>query len=332
MHKFSDPCRSTPSVVKLSRGPTDARSSRFRYCDCTVAGCSFALERLPRLDGMFLLYLVIFPAITTHSLRLRSIFPIRAVLLRPAEWRPVRRIRAQYHLNAVSREDGHRGVHRFGKTRRTNPPWFGKNATSEPTVVHENATNEPTVVRKNTTNEPTVVRQKRYERTHRRSSARRKCAERTQIPEPPVGSAVRDETKPYLATCSSELVPCQRDRTTGVFCETKSITELGDRVMDAGRRQNAPNEPTGDCGSVTDGHLCHAGKTRRTNPPKVGRTRRTNPPAERWATGENASIEPTVFWKTRRTNPPDDRPKCENKPGESCRHRSLDWVDRCGQH
>jgi hypothetical protein len=31
----------------------------------------------------------------------------------------------------------------FGKTQRTNPPGFGKNATNEPTRVHENATNEP---------------------------------------------------------------------------------------------------------------------------------------------------------------------------------------------
>jgi hypothetical protein len=241
-----------------------------------------------------------------------------------------------------------------------------KNTTTEPTVVHENATNEPTVVRKKhndrthrrstrtlRTNPPWFTKTLRtnppwftktirtnppwFTKTLRTNPpppqrAWRECAERTQIPEPPASSAVRDETKPSLAISSSELVPRQRDPTTGVSCETKPIIELGDRIMDAGRRQNAPNEPNGptmatgenapnepteDCGSVTDGPRCRAGKTRRTNPPKFGRRLRTNPPG---------------FWKTRRTNPPDDGQNCENGPGEPCLHRRLDWVAWCGQH
>ena len=226
------------------------RIARFPCSGCMIAGCSVALGRLLQLDGMFLLYLVIFLAITTHSLWLRSILRIRDVLLRPAEWPPVWRFRPRYRLEAVSCEDGHRGVHQFGKTQRANPPCFGKNATNEPTVVR-NQNNERThraSARTLRTNPPPPRRTRRKcaERTQPpQTHERRKCAERTQTIEPPATPRNATKTKPFLANRLSELVSCQRDRTTGVSCETKLNTELGDRIMDAGRRQDAPNEPTG---------------------------------------------------------------------------------------
>jgi hypothetical protein len=101
---------------------------------------------------------------------------------------------------------------RITKTRRTNPPWFCKNTTNEPTAA--------------------AVRPTKMRRTNPNSRAAR-----------PLCGTRRNEA--IFAIRSPELVLCQRDRAMGDSCETKPIVKLGDRIMDAGRRQTAPNEPTG---------------------------------------------------------------------------------------
>ena len=210
------------------------------------------------------------------------------------------------------------------KTLRTNPPGFGKTLRTNPPGTR-----------------------KREDRTHRRRRERQKCpnepnrrrdaakiAERTQILEPPPARADRDKTKPFLALRSSELVPCQRDRTTGVFCETKPITKLGDCIMDAGRRQNCAERTH----RPNDGHRrkcaerTHRGLRGVTTSPDAAREKHDKRTQrglwkrnERTHGGSGKDDERThrssgeryershVVWKTRRTNPPDERPKWETR-------------------
>ena len=265
---------------------TDANPPFLVVLTAPFAGCSFALGRLLELDGMFLLYQVIFLAITTQSLRLRAILPIRAILCDPqtggrfgefvrnnasrqflvrmdtvvligSEKHQQRRHRSKGGYRCGAQASMSAGTIVF-RSAKENPfaerkptmacyprnassepcpsePTVGhENATNEPAVGHENATNEPTVGHENATNEPTAVATSpaKMRRTNPNCrAARRLCGTR------------RNEA--IFAIRSPEHVPCQRDRATGDFCETKPIIKWGDCIMDAGRRQNAPNEPTG---------------------------------------------------------------------------------------
>jgi hypothetical protein len=189
---------------------------------------------------MFLLYQVIFLAITTQSHPLCDILPIRAVLLRSNEWRPVRRILPQCRLEAASCEGGHRDVHHFGKTRRTNPPWITKTLRTNPPWFGKNAKNEPAVAAacpaKMRRTNPTAAnpRAAKMRRTNPNARAAARAAE-------------RDKTKPFVAIRSSELMPCQWDRTTEVFCETNPPvfwkTRRTNPPDDRRECENGPAEP-----------------------------------------------------------------------------------------
>ena len=173
----------------------------------------------------------------------------------------------------------HRGS---GKTQRTNPTVTHENAPNEPnggplsvvrcqwSVVRcRSRAARPT----RSTNQRVRTNHHGSEKTQRTNPiGSRKCAERTQSwltrmrrtkpiaadaraakmrrtnpnPRAAARAAERDKTKPFLATRLSELVPCQRDRTTRVFCETNPIAKLGgcvgrpaDHKM---RRTNPPAE------------------------------------------------------------------------------------------
>jgi hypothetical protein len=171
--------------------------------------------------------------------------------LRPAEWRPVRRIRPQFRLKAVTCEDGHRGAHQFGRTLRTNSPWITKTLRTNPPWFG-----------KNTTNEPTVVRQKHYERTHRRRSTpgenaknerpndgrRRKCAEQThrglwkRYERAPVsrGKNMTNEHTGVRGNVTNEPT-AGREKTTNEPTEVRAIATNELKPV----RENATNEPTG---------------------------------------------------------------------------------------
>jgi hypothetical protein len=213
---------------------------------------------------MFLLYQVIFLAITTQSHPLCDILPIRAVLLRSDDWRPVRRILPLCRLKAASCEEGHRDVHHFGKTRRTNPPWITKTLRTNPPWFGKNTTNEPTAAAafpaKMRRTNPTAAnaRAAKMRRTNPNARAAARAVE-------------RDKTKPFRAIRSSELMPCQWDRTTEVFAKRSQPPILGDHVTGPGRRQNAPNEPNGP--TILHGRNC-AERTHQT----IGASAKTGQP------------------------------------------------------
>ena len=151
------------------------------------------------LTGCFFCTWSVFPAITTHSLRLRSILPIRAVLL------PSRRVAAGSANSSaipprgrflsrmdtvvcISSEKHNERTHRASaRTLRTNPQWFRKSTQrTNPPCFGKNTTNKPPPPRR--------VRRKCAQRTQPpQTHERRKCAERTQTIEPP--PARRNATK-----------------------------------------------------------------------------------------------------------------------------------------
>ena len=162
-------------------------------------------------------------------------------------------------------------MHHFGKTRRTNPPWFGKNTTNEPTV----AAACPAKMRR--TN-PAAAR------------ARSENAPNEPMPEPP--PARRNATKRSHFSQSARQNSCLA---SGIgrrmfFAKRSQSPILGDHVTDPGRRQNAPNEPDGP--TMGHGRKCaertHRGlRTHNERVPTSGGKNATNEPIEVRASSTN---------------------------------------------
>jgi hypothetical protein len=191
-----------------------------------------------------------------------------------------------------SRKRYDRTHHGSAKTRRMNVPW------------------------------PQRARRKCAKRTQPpQTRAPRKCAERTQCSSRrPRGGTRQNEAISRNPLVRTHALPVGSD--DGSFLRNEAITDSwGPRHRPRpptkrpnepngptmGHGRNAPNEPTEDCGSITNGSRRRAGKTRRTNPPKFGRVPRTYPKPVR----ENGTNEPTrrsarVRKRANRTVPPSE--------------------------
>ena len=183
-------------------------------------------------------------------------------------------------------ERTHRGS---GKTQLANPSGLTEMRRTNPIVARENAPNEPIAAHEKAPSEPNRGSRKGAERTQSpQTQTRRKCAERTHVSEPPP-AAERDESKPFLASRFSELVACQRDRTTKVFLRNEANCLLS--VVSC-PSSLAPSELETVAAPIGMNEANAAHKNVKTEPGTGGgagrRIQRTNPPG----LAENARNEP----------------------------------------
>ena len=209
------------------------------------------MERLRRLDGMFLLYLGIFLGGTSTAFVFVSSYLIRVVLFAPRRVRQVRRIHPEFRRTeflvrwtpsfpSAEGIDDEAGCD--DERIRQNDVVAHEMRRTNRIVAHENAPNEP-----NRGSRKCAERTQSWLTKMRRTNPNHRAAGR---------AARRDETKPFLATRLPELVPCQPDRSTRAFLRNEANQQIEGLARAPGRSRNAWNEPT-----------VRNAETHRTNPP-----------------------------------------------------------------